>query len=141
LLLTVASLGIAAVRRGDSRRPVRTPNYQDTLKKSEISRRHWIGGAAHGLRYRSADDLIVSFRHRRGLVSKALIPITPSCCETSARQARRPQADFVAHLIAVRLQAPQTRARRCVEPEHAAAAYGALGQWPTPAGRVLSRAL
>jgi len=44
-------------------------------------------------------------------------------------------------LIAVRLQAPQTRARRRAAPEDAAAAYGALGQWPTPAGRVLSRAL
>ena len=74
-------------------------------------------------------------------MSRALIPVALSGGEASARQAHRPQADFVTHLIAARLQAPQTRDRRRAEPEDAAAAYGALGQWPTPTGRVLSRAL
>jgi hypothetical protein len=59
----------------------------------------------------------------------------------TAHASSRPSADFIAHLIATSAQAPQTRARRRAEPELAVAAYGALGQWPTPAGLVLSRAL
>jgi hypothetical protein len=74
-------------------------------------------------------------------VSKALVTLGSAGPGASARQAHGQRADFIAHLIAARLQAPQTRARRRAEPEDAAAAYGALGQWPTPAGRVLSRAL
>ena len=53
----------------------------------------------------------------------------------------RANADFVAHLIATSAQAPQTRARRRANPEEAIAAYDALGHWPTPAGRKLSRSL
>ena len=74
-------------------------------------------------------------------MSKSLITLAPAAPAASARQAHDQRADFIAHLIAVRLQAPQTRARRRAEPEDAAAAYGALGQWQTPAGRVFSRAL
>jgi hypothetical protein len=54
---------------------------------------------------------------------------------------RPARADFVSQLIAGCLPAPQTRARHRAEPADAIAAYGALGQWPTPAPRVLSRAL
>ena len=57
------------------------------------------------------------------------------------RPGRRPNADFLAQLIATSGQAPQTRARRRAEPEHAIAAYRALGQWPTVTGRALSRSL
>jgi hypothetical protein len=57
------------------------------------------------------------------------------------RPSPRANAGFVAHLIATRAQVPQTRARRRAEPEQAVAAYGAVGQWPTPAGRTLSRSL
>ena len=53
----------------------------------------------------------------------------------------RANADFVAHLIATSAQAPQTRARRRANPADAIAAYDALGHWPTPAGRKLSRSL
>jgi hypothetical protein len=74
-------------------------------------------------------------------VSESLVTLAPAGPAASARQAHGQRADFIAHLIAVRLQAPLTRARRRAEPEDAAAAYGALGQWPTPPGRVLSRAL
>ena len=73
-------------------------------------------------------------------MSQALGSITPARGAASARPACVPRADFVAHLIAGCLQAPQTRARRRAEPADAVAANGALGQWPTPAGRVLSRA-
>ncbi len=74
-------------------------------------------------------------------MSKALISVAPAGRAASAGLTHRPHADFIAHLIAARLRAPQTRARRRAEPQDAAAAYGAVGQWPTPAGRVLSRAL
>jgi hypothetical protein len=73
-------------------------------------------------------------------MSQAPVPITPVRGAASAWQACAPRADFVAHLIAECLQTPQTRARRRAEPADAVAAYGALGQWPTPARRVLSRA-
>jgi hypothetical protein len=72
-------------------------------------------------------------------VSTALIPVAPSSREAPALHAPGPRADFIAHLIAAALRTPQTRARRRAEPE--AAAYCALGQWPTTAGRLLSRAL
>ena len=91
--------------------------------------------------YEIADGVTVPFRHKENPVSKSLITLTSAAPAASARQAPVQRADFIAHLIAVRLQAPQTRARRLAEPEDAAAAYGVLGQWPTPAGRVLSRAL
>ena len=58
-----------------------------------------------------------------------------------ARATSRANADFVAHLIATSAQAPQTRARRRANPDEAIAAYDALGHWPTPAGRKLSRSL
>jgi hypothetical protein len=70
-------------------------------------------------------------------VSKSLVTLAPAGAAASALHAHGQRADFIAHLIAVRLQAPQTRARRRAEPEDAAAAYRALGQWPTPVGRVL----
>jgi hypothetical protein len=74
-------------------------------------------------------------------VTKSLVTLASAGRGASAPQAHGPRADFIAHLIAVRMQARQTRARRGAEPEDAVAAYDALGQWPTPAGRVLSRAL
>jgi len=53
----------------------------------------------------------------------------------------RPNADFIAQLIATSGQAPQTRARRRAAPEDAIAAYGALDRAPIPPGRTLSRSL
>jgi hypothetical protein len=38
-------------------------------------------------------------------------------------------------------KAPQTRRRRRAEPGEATAAYAALGHWPMPSGRALSRSL
>jgi hypothetical protein len=47
------------------------------------------------------------------------VPATPS----RPRRPVRRDAAFLAHLIATRAQAPQTRARRQVEPAEAMAAY------------------
>jgi hypothetical protein len=75
-------------------------------------------------------------------LSNALVPVAPTDQSTAhLRAANRPQADFIAHLIAMSGQAPQTRARRRAAPEHAIAAYRALGQWPSVPGRKLSRSL
>jgi hypothetical protein len=71
-------------------------------------------------------------------VSNALV--VPLATDRDSGHSRRPNANFIAHLIATAAQAPQTRARRRAEPEVAAAAYRALGQWPT-AGAAVSRAL
>ena len=79
-------------------------------------------------------------------MSNALVPLTQTDQAaaqpvTNVRATSRANADFVAHLIATSAQAPQTRARRRANPDEAVAAYDALGHWPTPAGRKLSRSL
>jgi hypothetical protein len=79
-------------------------------------------------------------------VSNALVPSAKADqadAQTVAnvRATSRANADFVAHLIATSAQAPQTRARRRANSEDAIAAYDALGHWPTPTGRKLSRSL
>jgi hypothetical protein len=78
-------------------------------------------------------------------VNKALVPVTPVNRDTAHRdtcrpqQTSRPDSGFVAQLIATKAQAPQTRARRRAEPVEAISAYAGLGQWPSAAGRILSR--
>jgi hypothetical protein len=75
-------------------------------------------------------------------VSKALVPLATTDRQSGALfPGPRPNADFVAHLIATAVQAPQTRARRRTEPQQAIAAYRALGQWPTMPGAAVSRSL
>ena len=77
-------------------------------------------------------------------MSNALVPLAKADradTATNVRATSRANADFVAHLIATSAQAPQTRARRRANSEDAIAAYDALGHWPTPAGRRLSRSL
>jgi hypothetical protein len=79
-------------------------------------------------------------------MKNALVALTPQRHDPAAAQSdlrassHRPNADFVAHLIAMAVQAPQTRARRA-EPLDALAAYGSLGQWPSEPGRMVSRSL
>jgi hypothetical protein len=79
-------------------------------------------------------------------VSNALVSLTRTGRDAvktavNVRASSRANADFVAHLIATSAQAPQTRARRRANADEAIAAYDALGHWPTPAGRKLSRSL
>jgi hypothetical protein len=71
--------------------------------------------------------------------SRALIAeAAPVSGDRSLPRTRTPAAPFLAQLIATRMQAPQTRARRRAAPEDAIAAYGAhtVGG---PAGRALRR--
>ena len=59
--------------------------------------------------------------------SRALIAIeAPAPAERSFTPSRRPAAPFLAHLIATQMQAPQTRARRRVEPREAISVYAAM---------------
>jgi hypothetical protein len=59
--------------------------------------------------------------------STALIAIeAPRRSERSAQSVCHPSAPFVAHLIATRMQAPQTRERRRAEPEEAIAVYRSM---------------
>jgi hypothetical protein len=57
------------------------------------------------------------------------------------RAGKRPRADFIAHLIAMSAQAPQTCARRRGAPEEATAAYAARDQGAAAPGGTLSRSL
>ena len=75
-------------------------------------------------------------------MSNALVPLgIDRSGQRTFALGQRPNADFIAHLIATAAQAPQTRARRRAEPEAATAAYRALGQWPTAPGGAVSRSL
>jgi hypothetical protein len=75
-------------------------------------------------------------------VSNALVPVTPINRDSETpREVSRPNAGFVAHLIATSAKDPQTRTRRRAEPKVAIGAYSELGQRPSTAGRVLSRSL
>ena len=50
----------------------------------------------------------------------------PRPSERAPQSTRHPSAAFVAHLIATRMQAPQTRARRRAEPEEAISVYRSM---------------
>jgi K+-sensing histidine kinase KdpD len=70
---------------------------------------------------------------------KALIAIEPPRgSEHLAQSARHPSAVFVAHLIATRMQAPQTRTRRRAEPNEAIAVYRSMTK-PVASRRILGR--
>lgn len=72
----------------------------------------------------------------------ALIRLEPSRDEAATGCASvRPRADFLAQLIAMVGQAPQTRLRRRAEPGDAIAAYNARGRSAVLAPRALSRSL
>lgn len=75
-------------------------------------------------------------------MNNALVPVAPINRDTDQpHHASRPDCGFIAHLIATKAQAPQTRARRRAEPAEAISVYNGLGQRPAAAGRVLSRSL
>ena len=75
-------------------------------------------------------------------MNNALVPVRPVNRDTERpHHASRPDCGFLAHLIATRAQAPQTRNRRRAEPGEAISAYAGLGQRPSAAGRIVSRSL
>jgi hypothetical protein len=75
-------------------------------------------------------------------VNNPLVPVTLVNCDSDkSHPASRPDSGFIAHLIATKAKAPQTRTRRRVELGEAISAYAELGQRPSAAGRTLSRSL
>jgi len=73
------------------------------------------------------------------MASRALVPLQPIVrSDLPARD--RPQASFLAHLIATDHRLPQTRVRRRAEPVDAIAAYAAVDAGtPARTGRTLFR--
>jgi hypothetical protein len=72
--------------------------------------------------------------------SRALIPIRPIAASAPAPAMRRyPLAGFLAHLIAVRERAPQTRRRARATPGDATAAYRAAQHLTAPAAQRFRR--
>ncbi len=58
--------------------------------------------------------------------ARSLVAVDPvASSDPSHATHRRPQPAFLAHLVAVKQRAPQTRAGRRAEPAEAAAIYGA----------------
>jgi hypothetical protein len=74
--------------------------------------------------YPGADETVNETALSGALPSRALVVIAPPQPPSAARPHRN--AQFVAHLIATRTQAPQTRIRRRAEPREAAQAYRAV---------------
>src|SRR5262245_45708932 len=71
--------------------------------------------------------------------SRALIPLEPIASSDTPLRAR-PQAGFLAHLIATREKLPQTRERRRAEPQDVISVYAAALAGPAaPSGGTLSR--
>jgi hypothetical protein len=75
-------------------------------------------------------------------MNRELVPVGPE-----ARMARSDRADFgakadfIAHLLATAMRAPQTRARRRAEPEQALSTYRTVAQRQVELGRALSQSL
>jgi hypothetical protein len=71
----------------------------------------------------------------------ALIAVeAPPQSERPAQSTRHPSAPFVAQLIATRMQAPQTRARRRAEPDEATAVYRSMTKPVSPRRSFATRA-
>ena len=91
-----------------------------------------IGGPAIGPASRRAS----AERHEPETETRALIAIAPPApCERVPMLTRHPAAPFLAQLIATKLQAPQTRARRRAEPLDAIAVYRGYKSAPPRTGR------
>jgi hypothetical protein len=71
--------------------------------------------------------------------SRALIAVEATApSERAPRVTRHPSSSFLAQLIATRMQAPQTRARRRAEPGEASAVYRSMTK-PVVPRRVFGR--
>jgi hypothetical protein len=75
---------------------------------------------------------------RRAAGTRAVIALAPIASRDAGLNAR-PQAGFLAQLIATADKLPQTRERRRADPAEAIAAYGAATAARRPTGRRLAR--
>jgi hypothetical protein len=70
---------------------------------------------------------------------RALVPAGSSAQAPFGPPGSRPSAMFLAQLIAVAQQVPQTRQRRRAEPNEANSAYAAVSKRPAWIGRAVCR--
>jgi len=77
---------------------------------------------------------------RKAAGSRAVIALAPIAASDAGLNAR-PQAGFLAQLIATADKLPQTRERRRADPAEAIAAYRAANAPRRPSGRRLSRSI
>lgn len=86
-----------------------------------------VGASGPAVSFTSATRRGSSERCEPETEIRALIPVRPAAAsDRSPRPTRHPAAPFLAQLIATRMQAPQTRARRRAEPEDAMAVYRSM---------------
>ena len=96
-----------------------------------------IGGPAIG----AAGRRTAAIREPDIAEPRALVAIAAAVPTERSILTRHPAAPFLAQLIATRMQAPQTRARRRAEPAEAISIYAAAGApRPVPHGRLGKRA-
>jgi len=140
-LVNVVSSGFVAVRGWRRRAAGASPSYRRSLNNSEnlaagadkASFRH----AACELRGKSYG---MSRFGQEASLSTALVPSYRPSSGRGFAIDRRPHADFIAHLIAMSSQAPQTRVHRRAAPTNNRELSCARRWRPVP-GRVLSRSL
>lgn|SRR5690606_21493434 len=85
-------------------------------------------------------DAIDAARPARSLRKDLVLTAPPTPPSTVHRS--RPQAAFLAHLLAVALRAPQTQEKRRAAPQDAISSYTATGRAsPARPGRALRRAI
>jgi hypothetical protein len=84
------------------------------------------------------EQMCAAAREPKAASSRALIPLQPAA-PSDMPMHTRPQASYLAHLIATQLKLPQTRERRRAEPQDAVDAYAAAGAGPAPAGQSVHR--
>jgi hypothetical protein len=71
--------------------------------------------------------------------SRALVPVLPVAASDFPRTQRYPDANFLAHLIAIRQRSPQTRRRGRATPDEAVTAYAAARATPVRLGEALKK--
>ena len=97
-----------------------------------------IRGSVVGAVGRARREPTSAPRDERTSESRALIPLQPIARGDTPLRTRA-QAAYLAHLIATRDKAPQTRERRRAEPQEAIAVYAAANASPAaPSGMRLS---
>ena len=75
--------------------------------------------------------------------SRALVAVSPAPASAAGVRTAspRPEAAFLAHIIATAQHAPQTRARRRAEPDDAISLYAVSAAYHIDAGRIISRTI
>ena len=86
-----------------------------------------ISSIASSTAERTARHAVADGPERHIAESRALVVVeAPAPAERSFTHTRHPAAPFLAQLIATQMQAPQTRARRRVDPQEAISVYAAM---------------